>query len=77
MYNGNDQKYTELSRNVKVFPLPYHSQTTIAFRLTPYEMVFNQKPRKPMMLTANSSKTHKVIVNQKRLNLLPPTTSTS
>ena len=32
--------------------------------MSPHEMVFNQKPRKPIMFTANSHKTHKVIVNQ-------------
>ena len=31
-------------------------------------MVFNQKPRKPMMLIANSSITHKVIVNLQKIN---------
>ena len=32
--------------------------------MSPYEMVFNQKPHKPIMLTANSPKKNKVIANQ-------------
>ena len=37
--NGNDTRYTERSADVKLFPLSYNS---------PYEMVFYQKPRKPI-----------------------------
>ena len=51
--NGNDTRYTEWSTDVKSFPLSYNSQITTALGLSPYEMVFNQKPR---MFTANSSK---------------------
>ena len=32
--------------------------------MSPYEIVFNQKPRKPIMFTANAHKMHKVIANQ-------------
>ena len=31
---------------------------------------FNQKSRKPIMFTANSSKTHKVTVNQLRIQFV-------
>ena len=58
------QNITEWSADVKLFPLAYNSQITTTLGMSPYEMVFNQKPRKPIMFTANSHKTHKVIVNQ-------------
>ena len=54
--NGNDTKYTEWSADVKLFPLAYNSQITTTLEMSPYEMVFNQKPRKPIMFTANSHK---------------------
>ena len=54
--NGNDTKYTEWSADVKLFPLTYNSQITTTLGMSPCEMVFNQKPRKPIMLTANSHK---------------------
>ena len=54
--NGNDTKYTEWSADVKLFPLAYNSQITTILGMSPYEMVFNQKPRKPIMFTANSHK---------------------
>ena len=34
----------------------YNSQIRLMFRLSPYETVFTQKPHKPIMYTANSSK---------------------
>ena len=52
----NDTKYTKWSADVKLFPLPYNSQITTTLGMSPYEMVFNQKPRKPIMFTANSHK---------------------
>ena len=54
--SGNDTKYTEWSTDIKLFPLAYNLQLTTTLGLSPYEMVFNQKPRKPIMSTANSSK---------------------
>ena len=54
--NGNDTKYTEWSADVKLFPLAYNSQITTTLGMSPYEMVFNQKPHKPIMFTANSHK---------------------
>ena len=53
---GNDTKNTEWSTDVKLFPLAYNSQITTTLGLSPNQMVFNQKPRKPIMFTANSSK---------------------
>ena len=53
---GNDTRYTEWSTDVKLFPLTYNSQVTTTLGLSPNEMVFNQKPRKPILFTPNSSK---------------------
>ena len=50
--NGNDTKYTEWSTDVKLSPLAYNSQITTTLGLSSHEMVFNQKPRKPIMFTA-------------------------
>ena len=54
--NGNDTRYTEWSSDVKLFPLFYNSQILTTLEMSPYEMVFNQKPRKPIMFTANAHK---------------------
>ena len=61
--NGNDTRYTEWSTDVKLFTLSYNSQITTTLGLSLYEMVFNQKPRKPFMFIGNSSKIHKVVIN--------------
>ena len=53
---GNDTRYTEWSTDVKLFPLSYNSQITTTLGMSPYKMVFNQKPRKPIMFTANAHK---------------------
>ena len=50
------KKHTEWSTDVKLFPLSYISQITTTLGMSPYEMVFNQKPRKPIMFTANAHK---------------------
>ena len=57
--NGKDTQYTEWSTDVKLFPLSYKSQITTTLGISPYEMVFNQKPRKPFMFTANAHKSSK------------------
>ena len=54
--NGNDTRYTEWSADVKLFPLSYNSQITTTLGMSPYEIVLNQKPRKPIILTANAHK---------------------
>ena len=54
--NGKDTKYTEWSADVKLFPSAYNSQITTTLGMSLYEMVFDQKPRKPIMFTANSHK---------------------
>ena len=48
--NGNGTRYTD----VKLFPLSYNSQITTTLGMSPYEMVFNQKQRKPIIITANA-----------------------
>ena len=52
--NGNDTRYTDWSTDVKLFPLSYNSQITRTLGMSPNEMVFNQRPRKPIMFTANA-----------------------
>ena len=54
--NGNDTQYTKWSADVKLFSLSYNSQITTTLGMSPYEMVFNQKLRKPIMFTANMHK---------------------
>ena len=54
--NGNDTRYTEWSTDVKLFPLSNNSQITTTLGVSPYERVFNQKPRKTIMFTANAHK---------------------
>ena len=54
--NGNDTQYTEWSADVKLFALLCNSQTTTTLGMSPYKMFFNQKPRKPIMFTANAHK---------------------
>ena len=54
--NGNDTKYTKWSTDVKLFPLAYNSQITTILGLSPYKIILNQEPRKPIMFTAVSSK---------------------
>ena len=54
--NGNDIRYTEWSADIKLFPLSYNSRITTTLGMSPYVMVFNQKPRKPIMSTANAHK---------------------
>ena len=68
--NGNDNKYTEWSTDAKLFPLAYNSKITRTLGLSQYEMVFNQKPRKPIMFTANSSKMDKVIVKVRKIQFV-------
>ena len=54
--NGNDTRYAEWSKDVRILPLSYNSQITTTLGMSPYEMIFNQKPRKPKMFRANASK---------------------
>ena len=58
--DGNDTRYTEWSTDVKLYSLSYNSQIRTTIGMSPYEMVFNQKPRKPIMFTANAHKNAQV-----------------
>ena len=54
--NWDDKNYTEPSIDVKLlFPHVNNSQSTKTIRLSSFEMVFNQKPRKSIIYTLNSS----------------------
>ena len=44
------------STDLNIFPLSYNSQITKTLGMSPYEMVFNKKQRKPIMFTANVHK---------------------
>ena len=68
--NGKDARYTEWSADVKLIPLSYNSQITTTLGMSPYEMVFNQKPRKPNLFTAKAHKMHKVIANQIKIQFV-------
>ena len=57
--NGDFSKYTEWSTDLKFFPLTYSFQIATTLGRSPYEMVFNQKRRKPKLFTANFSKNAK------------------
>ena len=54
--NWNYTRYTEWSADVKLFPLSCNSPITTILGKSPYEMLFSQKPRKPIMITANAHK---------------------
>ena len=43
-----DEKYHNWSRKAKFFPYAYNTQYQTRLGMSPYEVVFNQKPRKPM-----------------------------
>ena len=42
-----DEKYHNWSRKAKFFPYAYNTQYQTRLGMSPYEVVFNQKPRKP------------------------------
>ena len=42
-----DKKYNNWSRKAKFFPYAYNTQYQTGLGMSPYEVVFNQKPRKP------------------------------
>ena len=42
-----DEKYQNWSRKAKFFPYAYNTQYQTRLGMSPYEVVFNQKPRKP------------------------------
>ena len=44
-----DTQYDIWSQKVKVFPFAFNSQVRTNMNLSPYELVFGQKPKKPIM----------------------------
>ena len=42
-----DGKYNNWSRKAKFFPYAYNTQYQTRLGMSPYEVIFNQKPRKP------------------------------
>ena len=44
-----DSKYDTWSYKVKIFPFAFNSQVRTYIILSPYELVFGQKPKKPIM----------------------------
>ena len=62
--NGNDTKYTELSADVKLFPLAYNSQITTTLGMSPYKMVLIKCQVNQLCLQQMRIKMHKVIANQ-------------
>ena len=42
-----NEKYTNWSRSAKLFPYAYNTQYQTQLGMSPYEVVFDQKPRKP------------------------------
>ena len=54
--NWNYTRYTEWSADVKLFLLSCNSPITTTLGKSPYKMLFIQKPRKPIMITANTHK---------------------
>ena len=70
--NGNDTRYTEWSTDVKLFPLSYNSPITTTLGMSPYEMVFNRKPRKPVdpVFIRAKGELLKIVLDARYLNSL-------
>ena len=45
-----NEKYNNWSRKAKFFPYAYNTQYQTRLGISPYKVVFNQKPRKPTKL---------------------------
>ena len=69
--NEKETKYTEWSTDVKLFSLKQNSHKTTTLETSPYEMVFKQIRRKPIVFTANISKNAQCIFFQPAKNCLP------
>ena len=67
--NGKDTKDTEWSADLKLLPLAYNSQITTTLGMSPYEMVFNQQPHKPIMFTATSHKNAQVYCQPNKVSV--------
>ena len=50
-----DSQYDTWSDKVKVFPFAFNSQVRTNMNLSPYELAFGQKPKKPIMFNLSST----------------------
>ena len=50
-----DSQYDRWSKKVKLFPFAFNSQVRTIMNLSPYELVFGQKPKKPIMFILSST----------------------
>ena len=50
-----DSQYDTWSQKVKVFPFAFNSQVRTNRNLSPYELVFGQKPKRPIMFNLSSN----------------------
>ena len=50
-----DEKYHNWSRKAKFFPYAYNTQYQTRLGMSPYEVVFNQKPRNPTKIKLGST----------------------
>ena len=50
-----DEKYHNWPRKAKFFPYAYNTQYQTRLGMSPYEVVFNQKPRKPTKIKLGST----------------------
>ena len=50
-----DSQYDTWSHRVKVFPFAFNSQVRTNMNLSPYEIVFGQNPKKPIMFNLSST----------------------
>ena len=50
-----DSQYDTWPQKEKVFPFAFNSQVRTNMNLSPYELVFGQKPKKPIMFNLHSS----------------------
>ena len=51
----SDTQYNTWSQKVKIFPFAFNSQVRTNMNLSPYEMVFGQKPKQPIMFHLSST----------------------
>ena len=50
-----DSQYDTWSQKIKVFPFAINSQVSSNMNLSPYELVFGQKPKKPIIFNLSST----------------------
>ena len=51
----SDSQYDTYSQKVKIFPFAFNSQVRTSMNLSPLEIVFGQKPNKPVMFNLSST----------------------